>query len=176
MISNVTGYEGRYVVDDEGNVFSIKSNRYIAPVKMQSGYLYAHLHSGDGNSKLKRIHRIVAEAFIDNPKHYDQVNHINGDKTDNRVVNLEWVSPEQNMKHAIDTGLFDMCGENNPSAKLDWDKVERIRGEYVRGDKEYGTLGLARKYGVTNVMIGKIVRNECWRIGFDEEHSINREE
>ena len=176
MIRNVVGYEGRYVVDDEGNVFSVKSNRYLASVKMESGYLYVHLHKGDGNSKLKRVHRIVADAFIDNPRHYEQVNHINGDKTDNRVANLEWVTREQNMKHAIDNGLFITSGENNPSAKLNWEKVQRIREEYKRGDKECGTNGLSRKYGVTGMMIGKIVRHECWRDGFSADRSNERYE
>lgn len=176
MLKNVRGYEGRYVVDESGNVFSIKSNRYIAPIMMENGYLCVHLFNGSRNGKLVRLHRVVAEAFIDNPLELEQVNHINGDKTDNRVANLEWCTADENMQHAIRLGLFKIDGENNPSAKLNWGKVNKIREEYIRGDRENGTQGLAEKYGVTNVMIGKIVRGECWKDGFSADKSVNREE
>ena len=165
VIKNVVGYEGRYVVDDCGNVFSVKSNKYIAPIAMPSGYVYVHLFNGDGKGKLMRLHRVVAEAFIDNPCGLDQVNHINGDKADNKATNLEWCSQGENMAHAIRTGLFKVSGEDNPSAKLTWNTVKEIRREYVRGDRENGTRALGVKHGVSNVMISKIVRGECWKEG-----------
>lgn len=176
MIKNVVGYEGLYVVDENGNVFSVLSNRYKKPIKMASGYLYVHLHNGDGKGKLKRIHRIVAEAYLDNPCNYTQVNHKNGNKQDNHVNNLEWCSNVQNMQHAIKHGLFKTAGENNPSAKLNWEQVIEIRKEYIYRDKQHGTRALAKKYGVTNVMIGKIVRGECWKEGFSTELSNHRKE
>lgn len=176
MLKNVVGYEGYYIVDDEGNVFSVKTNKYLAPVKMKNGYLYAHLHNGDGKGKSKRIHRIVAEAYIANPYGYTQVNHKNGNKEDNRVENLEWCSGEQNMQHAINHGLFKTSGEDNPSAKLNWSQVTEIRKEYIRKSKEHGTSALAKKYNVTNVMISKIVRGECWKEGFSTELSNHRKD
>ena len=174
MIRNVIGYEGKYVVDDSGNVFSVRANKYLVPVKMESGYLYAHLCDGKNGTKLKRIHRIVAEAFIENPCGYVQINHKNGNKEDNRVENLEWCSRKQNMQHAIKHGLFKTSGADNPSAKLSWEQVNIIREEYVYKDKQYGAKALAKKYGVTDVMIGKIVHGECWKEGFDVEHSLHR--
>ena len=62
--------------------------------------------SNDGHHKLNLVHRMVAQAFIPNEKNYNQVNHINCNKQDNRVENLEWCSPKENMKHAWENNLY----------------------------------------------------------------------
>jgi hypothetical protein len=165
MTKDVVGYEGRYTVDECGNVYNVRRGKYKKPTVMASGYVYIHLFDGSGNGgKNVRLHRIVAEAFIPNPNGYDQVNHINGDKKDNSVRNLEWCSYQHNMDHSIKTGLRKCNGEHNPSAKLTWGQVAEIRKEYVYGSKTHGGRSLAKKYGVSEVMICKIARNENWVI------------
>lgn len=71
----------------------------MTPSKDGKGYLFVSL-SKDGKRYLKKVHRLVAQAFIPNPFHKPQINHKNGDKTNNGVDNLEWVTNAENMLHA----------------------------------------------------------------------------
>lgn len=158
----VKGFERLYQVNEKGDVYSTRSGIIIKQSVMASGYKYVHLCNGK-TSKSKRVHRLVAEAFIENPNDYKQVNHKNGNKQDNRRENLEWCDAFMNMNHAKEIGLFKTSGEDNPSSKLTWRKVKNIRKKYISGDKRYGLKGLAKKYGVSNVMIGKIINNKCWK-------------
>ena len=172
IIRDIKGYEGLYTVDEFGNVMSVKRGKLISQHKFPNGYVYVNLHKR-GKTKTARVHRVVAETFIPNPSECTQVNHKNGLKTDNRLTNLEWCDPRKNMRHAMENGLFDHRGESNPSSKLTVEDVEAIRSKYVRGSKECGTVALGREYNVSNVMIGKIVRNKNWK---GPERSVNREE
>lgn len=104
---NIKEYEGLYQVSNLGRVKSFavyKQGKILRPIRTHKGYLTVVL-SKDKKEKRKRIHRLVAEEFIPNPKHKEQVNHINGNKTDNRINNLEWVTCQENVKHAWNTGL-----------------------------------------------------------------------
>ena len=170
-MKDVCGYEGLYKVDENGNVFSVRNNKLLKRMMFPSGYEYVHLCNGKGKTKLFRVHRLVAETFIPNPNNLPEVNHKDGDKLNNNVKNLEWCTNLENMRHSVETGLRNIKGENNPSAKLTVKDVINIRKEYIPKSKEFGTVALARKYGVTNVMIGKIIRNECW---IDPEKSLHR--
>lgn len=96
----VVGYEGLYEVSNFGNVKSLCAGRYKAiikrkPVPDKDGYLTVNIKKG-GKYKCAKIHRLVAEAFLDNPNNYPQVNHIDENKTNNRVDNLEWCTCEYN--------------------------------------------------------------------------------
>ena len=102
---DIAGYEGLYQVSDFGNVRSLNwgrrgiiRNLYLK--KQNRGYRHVEL-AKDGVRKAFTVHRLVAEAFIPNPNDYKQINHIDEDKTNNTVMNLEWCTQEQNMSHTM---------------------------------------------------------------------------
>lgn len=98
------GQETDYSVSTEGEVRKDTTN-YILSQSSQQDYKFVGLII-DGKQKRMRVHRMVALTFIDNPDNKPYVNHINGNRSDNNVENLEWVTPSENTQHAVDTGLF----------------------------------------------------------------------
>lgn len=127
---DIEGYENKYQISNLGKVRSLIDNKgneriVIKTTKEQNnGYLYVNLWK-NSKMKSKKIHRLVAEAFLDNPQNKPQVNHIDGNKENNCVDNLEWISASDNCKHAYNSGLSnpiknlpkDLKGKNNPKAK-----------------------------------------------------------
>lgn len=151
--------EGRYSVSTYGRV---QSHLYTRILKQQThalGYKTVCLFGADKKKRLKLVHRLVATAFLRSTGDRDQVNHKDGDKTNNRLENLEWVTAKQNIRHAVATGLHQGPeGEKNGHAKLDKDAVLAIRRRYRHG------LGhaLAREYGVSRTTITDIVKRRSW--------------
>ena len=104
---DVKGYEGLYQVSNMGLVKSLGrkdrfgrviKERILEPAVTHNGYLRVGLHV-DGKRKMLRVHRLVCEAFHENPDNKSEVNHVNEDKTDNRACNLEWSTRTENCNH-----------------------------------------------------------------------------
>nr|DAM43865.1 MAG TPA: homing endonuclease [Caudoviricetes sp.] len=107
----VCGYEDRYEVSNYGDVRSIsKGGLILSPARDDHGYFRVCLYF-KGAAQYKRVHRLVAEAFLPNASRLPEVNHINGNKTDNKVENLEWISTRENIIHAYKSGLKVQTGE-----------------------------------------------------------------
>ena len=102
-MQQIKGFEN-YSITKNGDIYNYKLQRFIKHSKQSKGYLSVSLYK-DKNDYQKLLHRLIAEAFIPNPKNLPQVNHINGIKTDNRIENLEWCTAKQNTRHAWDNGL-----------------------------------------------------------------------
>ncbi len=97
-------YNTNYSVSDEGLVRNDKTQKLLTQ-SMQQDYKFVTFNI-DGKQKRMRVHRLVAELFIDNPLNKPYVNHKDGNRSNNNVNNLEWVTPSENTQHAVKTGLF----------------------------------------------------------------------
>ena len=87
---------------------AFKEERILKPLKLTKGYLGIILYDEKMKAKTFKIHRLVAKAFIRNPDNLPQVNHLDGNKENNSVSNLEWCNQIQNMKHSYEIGLRDI--------------------------------------------------------------------
>lgn len=103
-MEEIIGFE-KYLVTMDGNIFNKKSNRKIKCFTRKDGYQQCTLRENK-KPKTVYVHRIVAIQFLKNSENMEQVNHKNGIKNDNRVENLEWVTPSENVIHAVKTGLI----------------------------------------------------------------------
>jgi len=100
-LKDIIGYEGFYKVSNYGRIFSIKRNRFLKPqIGIKNKYLYIIL-SKDKKGKGFLVHRLVAIAFIPNPENKEQVNHIDGNRSNNYLENLEWNTRSENNIHSF---------------------------------------------------------------------------
>lgn len=138
MFMPVEGFDNLYRVSSLGYVTN--GRRKLTPYTNKGGYLTVCLTGLDGKPKNIRLHRIVANAFIPNDYNKPEVNHIDGDKTNNTVTNLEWVTRLENQQHAIQNGLWEYSkpalgvqhGKTSKYHNVGWDKVRGMWKATVR--------------------------------------------
>lgn len=118
----------------------------------------------DGKSKQIKIHRLVAMAFLDNPNGYDVVNHIDGNKLNNNIENLEWCTQSHNNIHALRTGLRTnrrterRYGESAYHYKLSDEEVEKIR--WMKATSSMSNASIAKEFQIGESQVGRIIRGE----------------
>ena len=150
-----------YLISDQGRVFNFKFKKFREPQKDTCGYLRVILCK-NGIVKTHKVHRLVAIAFIENPENKPTVNHIDSDRTNNFVSNLEWNTHSENAQHGYDIGLHkSVKGSKHYRAKLNEDQVLEIRRLHATG--EYTKTALAKIFGVTQMLISYIVNRKRWK-------------
>ena len=97
------GLDTNYMVSDDGKVKNPKGKEM--KLQIQQGYCHVTIQINKKGKRF-RVHRLVAEAFIPNPENKPYVNHIDGNRMNNNINNLEWVTPQENTLHAVSTGLM----------------------------------------------------------------------
>lgn len=161
----VEGYDGLYSVTDTGLVWSHQGDepRLIGHLSDQ-GYRMVHLY-GRGGSSRRRVHHLVLEAFVGPRPEGMECRHLNGNKTDNRLVNLAWGTRKENhldnMRHGVGTVAQDQRGESNGRSKLTEEQVLEIRRLWDSGECR-NQCELGRRFGVTNSQIHLIVKRKQW--------------
>lgn len=172
----IAGYEGAYEVSNFGNVRSLDrkietSNRWGQTIARLSkgrilktspdkdGYTTVGLFV-NGKGSTQRIHKLVAQAFLgDRPKNFD-INHIDGNKANNHISNLEYCTKSQNSKHAFKIGLRQtLKGSKSKTAKLIEADIPKIRERLNAGDSQ---KEIAKDYGVNNRTISAIKIGKIW--------------
>lgn len=169
MWKDINDFAGLYEVSTEGQVRSktriitdscehtyTLQGKILCPNVIKNGYLVVYLRK-NGQTIPRYVHRLVAEVFLPNPGNLPTVNHINGDKRDCSLSNLEWASYSQNNEHAYDSGLKP-SGEEFYNAKLTIEDVREIRsnGKYAT----YKQIG--QRYGVAAGTIRDVLLYRTW--------------
>lgn len=150
---------GKYRICSDGTVIG-QSGKVLKLHKGTGGYLQLNAWT-NGKQKTYLVHRLVAELFIHNPENKPEVNHKDGDKLNNRVGNLEWVTRSENIVHGIDSGLIPSpwegkSGEAHPTSKavLQLDAAGNLMNVYGSAREAARLSGV--NYGtISNVLIGK---------------------
>lgn len=144
-------FNGKYEVHSNGKIYSnARKNRVELVGKVTKCGYRLILLTINHKRFYKLAHRIVAESFIPNPHNYEEVNHIDGDKLNNSVENLEWCNSSQNKKHCRDF-------LNPQQNKIDINIANQIRNEKGLSHRELG-----EKYGLKKTQIGYILQNKRW--------------
>lgn len=153
---DIPGYEGFYQVSNLGRIKSlvgwnghkyISREKILAPTKTSTGYWKVDLSKGKARKSLK-LHRAIAMAFIPNPENYPVINHLDGNRLNNEISNLEWCTVKRNCQHAYDTGL-------NGNKKLRGQEAEIIR----RFENGESAKGIAKSLNLSFAPIGRILKD-----------------
>lgn len=165
---DIPGFEGFYQASESGKIKSLTRNKcdtvgrnrifpetILEPINRRG---YSHVSLYTTKLRIRRVNRLVALTFIPNPENKSQVNHINGVKSDDRVINLEWATDKENKAHAFATGLKrGRRGEESNFSKLKSEDVLIIR------TSNESAKSLSVKHNVSISLISQIKNNKIWQ-------------
>lgn len=152
-----------YYVTSDGRIYSERTNHFMAKRLDKDGYEKVALVSTDNKRHRYSVHRLVMENFcpIEGMENL-QVNHIDGDKTNNSLENLEWVTCKENIHHAMNNGLrHNQQGESNNACKVSEEIVKEIIRLLLT--KQYTNKEISEMFGLSDDYAGQIKRKVLWR-------------
>lgn len=145
-----------YIIYSDGKIFSTTRNKFLTNKIMQDGYCRLQLWD-KCQYKMFNVHRIVAEVFIPNPENKPFVNHKNGNKQDNRVENLEWVTQKENIAHAYKTGLSKIQAKNTGNRCKKIDQYD-LNGNHIATFPSI--IEINRQYGYSRASISNVCKGK----------------
>lgn len=165
-MKDVKGFEDYFAITEDGKLWSKRSKKFLKQNVSKTGYYTVATRIGGrhGKSYCFRVHRLVAFAFIDNPDDKPFVNHKDGNKLNNHKDNLEWCTNQENIIHAVQTGLLvHKKGTESKRSKLSKEDIEYIREHYKSHCKVNGTRALGKRFGVHYTRISAVVLNKTYK-------------
>jgi len=155
--------ESKYIVSSSGVIINENSGRKLKDHSNGRGYRKTTL-TISGKQVQRYVHRLVAELYVENPNNLNQVNHKDGDKSNNHYSNLEWVTSLANVTHAIKNGFFPKSTEywNSKLTELDILEIFRLKKE---GWKQYV---IAKKFSVSKSTISEVVNRKRHKLTGNE--------
>ncbi len=114
-----------YIITKEGSIISKYTGKQVYVHVNKKGYHFVRLYV-DGKDKTYLVHRLVAQLYIPNPDNKPEVNHKDGNKSNNNDWNLEWATGQENVDHAVENGLIPL-GIDRPNAKFNDEEIRSIR-------------------------------------------------
>ena len=159
----IPGYGG-YWVNKSGRILSFRKKRpaVLSPTAAAGRYKRVCLRPERGVAKMACVHRLVLLTFVGPLPKGQQTRHLNGNSFDNRLSNLRYGTPKENVADQKKHGRF-IEGERHKFAKLTVRAVREIRCKHKWGDPKLGAYGLAREYGVSHTTVQRILGGISWQ-------------
>lgn len=142
---DIKGYEGLYAITSCGKVWSFRTKKFLKPFDNGYGYLYVKLFGASGGKKTYKIHRLVAQAYLENPEGKAEVDHIDKNRSRNDVNNLRWVSSKENKENA------DFAGRPKCFSKVRCVETGEVYNDCVDAARAVGVC----RYSINCVLLGK---------------------
>jgi len=147
-----------YEINKCGQIRNKTNGKIKSQYPSNGGYYFVTLHKENKGGKPRRVHRLLAQAFIDNPENKPCINHIDGCKGNYEMSNLEWCTTAENAKHAKETGLTNNTGTRNGMSKINERTARLIKSKLASGltqQKIADNMGISRSL-VSAINIGRL--------------------